>query len=63
MSLSNFLNPNANQTKNVIMPCDAEIDGVTFLRVFHDLYETEQTLTLMLSFAAVSERRAAVEEV
>lgn len=62
VSLSNFLNPNANQTKNVIMPCDAEIDGVTFLRVYHDTYETDQTLTLMLSFAAVSERRAAVEE-
>lgn len=63
VALANFLNPNANQTTNVIMPCDAEIDGVTFLRIYHDTYESDQMLTLMLSFAAVAERRAAVEGV
>lgn len=63
VALSNFLNPNANQTTNVIMPCNAEIDGVTFLRIYHDTYDVDQVLTLMLSFAAVAERRVAVEGV
>lgn len=68
VALSNFLDPAANQLKNVIMPCNAELDGVTFLRIYHDTYGSEatpadETLTLMLTFAAMAERRAAVEEV
>ncbi len=64
-SFAAFLDPSNQQTKNVIIPANAEIDGTTFLRIYAQPYGSigapaDEFLTLMLHFQKLAERRAAV---
>lgn len=64
-SLSSFINPSNLQRNNVIIPCDAELDGVTYLRLYHQLWgesgaPDDKFITMILRFARIAERRVAV---
>jgi hypothetical protein len=64
-ALSSFIRPENLQRNNVIIPCDTEFDGITFLRLHHQLFGDSTTpddkfLTMTLRFEKIAELRRSV---